>query len=243
MVGFPSKNVVDMCVYILHGSPMPLRERPVSLGAARLTVEPPPRYPSAMVNVTNRCNLHCAHCFIFRDGNPNQPEGEMKAERMLAEIERLRDRHGIYRILWMGGEPMIRWRMLERAVQLFAHNTITTSRGDDIKPAVRIKVSGDGVRWIRQVIADQQGGEVLTAIIFIPDNSIRIRQRGQNIPVVATIVVHRKNALRTLRIGVNNLRRVETTAAQIFPPDNISISRGTTSAIRLAEKRVCVTAS
>ena len=30
------------------------------------------RYPVVVVNVTNRCNLSCQHCFIFRDGNPNE---------------------------------------------------------------------------------------------------------------------------------------------------------------------------
>ncbi len=104
-----------------------MRRLPVSLGPARLTMEPPPQYPSAIVNVTNRCNLACQHCFIFRDGNPNDPDGEMSADEVLRELERLRDRHGILRMLWMGGEPMLRWRMLERGVRLFQHNTITTN--------------------------------------------------------------------------------------------------------------------
>lgn len=90
-------------------------------------MEPPPQYPSAIVNVTNRCNLACQHCFIFRDGNPNDPDGEMSADEVLREVERLRNRHGILRMLWMGGEPMLRWRMLERGVRLFQHNTITTN--------------------------------------------------------------------------------------------------------------------
>ncbi len=104
----------------------PLR-RPISLGAHRLTTEPPPQYFGAMVNVTNRCNLTCEHCFIFRDGNPNSAEGEMSADKVLSELERLRDRHGIQRMLWMGGEPMIRWKMLEKGVKLFSQNTITTN--------------------------------------------------------------------------------------------------------------------
>ena len=30
-------------------------------------------YPSVIVNVTERCNLSCAHCFIYRDANPLSP--------------------------------------------------------------------------------------------------------------------------------------------------------------------------
>jgi len=105
-----------------------LREPPPEpLGARRLSMEPPPQYPGAMVNVTNHCNLACAHCFIFRDGNPNDSDDEMKPERLLAELERLRDRHGIRSMMWMGGEPMLRWRLVEKGLALFQKNTITTN--------------------------------------------------------------------------------------------------------------------
>jgi hypothetical protein len=69
-----------------------------------------------MVNVTNHCNLKCKHCFIFREGNPNQSEGEMKPERLLSELERLRNRHGVRFMMWMGGEPMLRWRVVEKGL-------------------------------------------------------------------------------------------------------------------------------
>lgn len=128
---------------------------PVSLGAQRMTLEPPPQYPSAMVNVTNRCNLACAHCFIYRDGNPNDERGEMTPDELLAELARVRERHGIRRMLWMGGEPMIRWRMLERGLALFDHNTITTNGTIPLKdfgPDVTYVVSLDGPRDINDAV-------------------------------------------------------------------------------------------
>ncbi len=42
-------------------------------------------FPSALVNVTNVCNLDCAHCFVFRESNPNSPRDKMDDATMLTE--------------------------------------------------------------------------------------------------------------------------------------------------------------
>ncbi|MCC6217149.1 MAG: radical SAM protein [Polyangiaceae bacterium] len=113
----------------------------------RLGSDPPQPFPAAMLNVTNRCNLSCAHCFIYTDGNPNDPAGDLDDAALLAEVERVRDRHGLYGMLWMGGEPMLRWRLLERGVRLFSRNVITTNGTvplRDFGPAVTYVVSLDG---------------------------------------------------------------------------------------------------
>ena len=162
---------------------------PVSLGAKRLTMEPPPQYPGAMVNVTNRCNLECAHCFIFRDGNPNNPDGEMSADRVLAELRRLRDRHGIRRMLWMGGEPMIRWRMLREGVKLFPFNTITTNGTIPLKdfgPDITYVISLDGPKDLNDPVRGEGVfDQVMATIAAIPD--------GFQPTVMVQCVLHREN--------------------------------------------------
>lgn len=120
---------------------------PHSLGMQRLTLDPPPQYVAAIINVTNRCNLRCTHCYLYTDGNPNDPSDHIPDEALLAAVERLRDRHGILAMVWQGGEPMIRWRLLERGVKLFYRNTITTNGTIPLKdfgPAVTYVVSLDG---------------------------------------------------------------------------------------------------
>lgn len=84
-------------------------------------------YPSAIVNITNRCNLHCEHCFVYRDGNANVAENEPTIDELLGQIKQLKRRHSIMSMLWMGGEPLIHKDLLERGLPLFSRNTITTN--------------------------------------------------------------------------------------------------------------------
>lgn len=86
-------------------------------------------YPSALVNITNRCNLRCKHCFVFREGNPNTSteKNEMPAEEMIKEIMQYKEKYGIIRMLWMGGEPLLRKDVLELGVKLFSKNVIATN--------------------------------------------------------------------------------------------------------------------
>jgi sulfatase maturation enzyme AslB (radical SAM superfamily) len=109
------------------------------------------RYASATVNVTNHCNLTCQHCFIYRDGNPNEAPTSIRAEMsdadMLETLTGLRDRHGLGSMLWMGGEPLLKRRLLAQGVRLFARNTITTNGTiplPDFGPSVHYVVSLDG---------------------------------------------------------------------------------------------------
>ena len=162
---------------------------PVSLGARRLTMDPPPPYPGAMVNVTNHCNLKCKHCFVFRDGNPNQPAGEMKPERLLSELRRLRDRHGVRYMMWMGGEPMLRWRVLEKGLPLFNRNTITTNGTlplKDFGPDLIYVISLDGPREVNdRVRGSGVFDQVMKTLAAIP--------KDFRSTVTVQCVVHREN--------------------------------------------------
>jgi MoaA/NifB/PqqE/SkfB family radical SAM enzyme len=152
-------------------------------------MEPPPQYPGAMVNVTNRCNLKCTHCFVFREGNPNDPTGEMTPERLLSELRRLRDRHGIRYMMWMGGEPMLRWRVLEKGLPLFPRNAITTNGTVPLKdfgPELTYVISLDGPREVNDPV---RGSGVFDRVM----KTLAAIPKGFQPTVMVQCVVHREN--------------------------------------------------
>ncbi|MCC6387910.1 MAG: radical SAM protein [Dehalococcoidia bacterium] len=104
------------------------------------------RFGSALVNVTNVCNLSCRHCFVFRADNPNAPKDKMDDATMLHQLEALRDRHGIRSMLFMGGEPMIRKNLVMQAMPLFERSSIVTNGtyGIPSVPGHLVTVSLDG---------------------------------------------------------------------------------------------------
>ena len=104
------------------------------------------QYPAAMANITNRCTLRCKHCFIYRDGNPNDPHKEMETSTMIKKLSDLQGRHGIETMLWMGGEPLLRPDVLREGAALFERNTITTNGTIDFidLPRCTYVVSLDG---------------------------------------------------------------------------------------------------
>jgi len=151
------------------------------------------RYPYAIVNVTNRCNLTCTHCFVYREGNPNvapaRVREELGDEEILETLAALRDRHGIRSMLWMGGEPLLRRSLIARGLPLFARNTITTNGTVplvDFGPDVLYVVSLDGPEDLNDVI---RGAGVYRRVMGtlgnIPD--------GFRTPVQVQCVVTRRN--------------------------------------------------
>jgi MoaA/NifB/PqqE/SkfB family radical SAM enzyme len=130
-----------------------------------------PQYPAAMVNITNRCTLRCKHCFIYRDGNPNNVRNEMKTDIMLQKLAQIQRRHGIHTMLWMGGEPMLRPDVLREGAKLFAQNNVTTNGTIDLieLPNCTYIVSLDGPPRLNDTIRGQRAFErVMRTLARVP---------------------------------------------------------------------------
>jgi MoaA/NifB/PqqE/SkfB family radical SAM enzyme len=131
------------------------------------------RYPAAMVNITNRCSLRCRHCFVYRDGNPNDPRREMDSATMVRKLKELQQRHQILAMLWMGGEPLLRPEVLREGTRLFARNNVTTNGTLDLidLPRCIYVISIDGPPEVNDAIRGQGAfAKVMKTLARVPDN-------------------------------------------------------------------------
>jgi MoaA/NifB/PqqE/SkfB family radical SAM enzyme len=132
------------------------------------------KYPFAMVNITNRCNLFCKPCFVLRKENPIDKRNEMKTSTMLEKLVEIQKYHGILLMLWMGGEPLLRPDVLREGVKLFSRNTITTNGTIDLldlpQPNVIYAISIDGPPELNDAVRGNGTFEkVMKTLSRIPD--------------------------------------------------------------------------
>jgi MoaA/NifB/PqqE/SkfB family radical SAM enzyme len=107
------------------------------------TEREPREYHGAIVDLTDRCNLRCRHCFYYRNERDSR---ELPDAELLRGLEILRDRHGIRSMEWCGGEPLVRRELFEAGAALFPHNMLYTN-GTQVIPRignVTVCVSLDG---------------------------------------------------------------------------------------------------
>ena len=105
----------------------------------------------ASINLTNRCNLRCGHCWYHREAHPSTPE--LDAGEFVEKLAALKERHNITSVTWVGGEPLLRLDILEKATPMFSHNIISTNGTFELPslPAI-FGVSVDGPEEINDEI-------------------------------------------------------------------------------------------
>lgn len=114
----------------------------------------PREYHSAIVDVTDRCNLRCQHCYYYREEHESQ---ELSKEELLDGIRLLRDRHHIQHMSWAGGEPLLRRDVIEEGAELFPRNVLNTNGMFPLPrlPRTNVYVSIDGPPEIHDQIRGQ----------------------------------------------------------------------------------------
>ena len=97
------------------------------------------------VDITHRCNMQCAHCYFTHQGY----RGELSDAGWLAFFDRLAtEGFPFYQCSWVGGEPLLRWKLVERLRGLFAANMVVTNGTIELPewPDVNFYVSVDGTK-------------------------------------------------------------------------------------------------
>lgn len=139
---------------------IPVFEEPTDFGDVE--------FADALVLVTNACNLRCQHCFVYREETPNEPRDKMSDGKMLYQLRRLKDKHNIHSMLFMGGEPMIKAELVFEAMKLFEHSSIVTNGtyGIPSLPGQLVTVSLDGPKELNDQIRGEGVFEKVRQSIF-----------------------------------------------------------------------------
>jgi len=106
---------------------------------------------SSIVDVTDRCNLRCKHCFYFREEHDSE---ELDADEFLEGLRTLKERHNIMSMGWCGGEPLYRTEVVEQGAkmfqmnQLFTNGTLPIPEGPGLTPFISL----DGTREVHDEV-------------------------------------------------------------------------------------------
>jgi len=95
------------------------------------------------IDVTNKCNIRCKHCYFFA----YEQDKELKPDQWLAKLEELKKGGFPFRsATWVGGEPLLRKDLIEVGRKYFMFNIVVTNgtHGFPNWPDVMFHVSVDG---------------------------------------------------------------------------------------------------
>ncbi len=109
------------------------------------------QHRSAIVDVTDKCNLRCKHCFYFREERDSE---QLDDDVFLDGLKTLKERHNIITMGWCGGEPLFRTEVVKQGSQMFHMNQLYTNGTLPIPdmPGLVPFISLDGTREIHDQV-------------------------------------------------------------------------------------------
>ena len=102
-----------------------------------------PKNSLGSVDITYRCNLKCKHCYFLEQGY----EDELTDEEWKLFFGALtRADFPFYQCSWVGGEPLLRKKLVGQLMKLFKNNLVATNGSIPLPywPDAKIYVSVDG---------------------------------------------------------------------------------------------------
>lgn len=95
------------------------------IGISVLFSKTPPYFPIvASFDVTNNCTLRCKHCYWWEQ----EHKTELNDEAFYLKVLEIKKRHPtIVSAAWLGGEPLLKVKLVERCKKLFSFNRVITN--------------------------------------------------------------------------------------------------------------------
>lgn len=109
------------------------------------------------IDVTNKCNLRCKHCYFFEQ----DVEKELKSDEWYEQLLEMKKNKTIpfFSCTWVGGEPLLRKDLIEKGKSLFKYNTVVTNGSFPIPnwPDVNFYISIDGDEERHDLVRNKKG--------------------------------------------------------------------------------------
>ncbi len=118
-----------------------------------------PRNGFGSFDITSRCNLRCRHCYYYAHEAPEELSDEQWVELIESLRRKPRWEFPFLQASWVGGEPLLRKRLVGRLRKYFRFNTVVTNGLGRLPdwPDVRFYVSVDGPEKIHEQIRGRRG--------------------------------------------------------------------------------------
>ena len=94
-------------------------------GLAKLMAFGMPANAVGSIDITKRCNLRCEHCYFFAE---EHKERELTPDEWIEKLEAMKAAGDPMMLCtWVGGEPLVRKKLIETGRKYFKHNTVVTN--------------------------------------------------------------------------------------------------------------------
>ena len=159
-----------------------------------------PRNAFGSIDVTNRCNLRCTHCYYYAGPDDELP-GELSPDQWVERLEAIKASQPLWEFpffncSWVGGDPLIRKDVIERCKGYFRYNTIVTNGTIPLPdwPDVSWYISVDGDEALHNEIRDPESSWSKNGK---PGLHARVKEnvaRNAHLGITICYVVTRENA-------------------------------------------------
>jgi len=117
----------------------------------KLLIQGIPKPVGVSIDITNRCNLKCKHCYFWRQNY----KAELDNNAWVNKIKNLKNQYkNLLQASWCGGEPLLRKGLIEEGMKLFRYNLIITNGTIPLPnwPNCVFEVSVDGTKKFHEMI-------------------------------------------------------------------------------------------